>query len=208
MSPWQSLCSRSWIGLSMFIVQALYIIFLWATLPYDKIQMIVMRNHLRIMGHETIKYIQYKFWEINPILRLLNENTLFWEHSQTLYIRRYRHWQSDTNSPKKTRTSTQAIRISLALPPLYDGISSVENPVTKLAYICGKATSLRRHSINREHGNQATCQVCLKSQLLIFFFWITPSVSIAPDKAVYCVFTQFRRPENSIKLISVRTKTQ
>ena len=31
---------------------------------------------------------------------------------------------------------------------------------------------------------------------------------IAPDKAVYCVFTQFRGPENAIKLISVRTKTQ
>ena len=32
--------------------------------------------------------------------------------------------------------------------------------------------------------------------------------SIAPDKAAYCVFTQFRGPENAIKLISVRTKTQ
>ena len=136
-----------------------------------------MRNHLRITGHETIKHIQYKFWEINPILRLLNENSLFWEHSQTLYIRRYRLWQSDTNSLKNTRTTTQAIRISLALPPLYDGISSVENPVTKLAYICGKATSLRLHSIDREHGNQATSQVCLKSQLLIFFYWITPLLS-------------------------------
>ena len=31
---------------------------------------------------------------------------------------------------------------------------------------------------------------------------------IAPDKAAYCVFTQFRRPENAIKFISVRTKTQ
>ena len=29
--------------------------------------------------------------------------------------------------------------------------------------------------------------------------------SIAPDKAAYCVFTQFRGPENAIKLISVRT---
>ena len=33
-------------------------------------------------------------------------------------------------------------------------------------------------------------------------------IIIAPDKAVYCVFTQFRGPENAIKLISVRTKTQ
>ena len=32
--------------------------------------------------------------------------------------------------------------------------------------------------------------------------------SIAPDKAAYCIFTQFRGPENAIKLISVRTKTQ
>ena len=32
--------------------------------------------------------------------------------------------------------------------------------------------------------------------------------SIAPDKAAYCVFTQFRGPENAIKFISVRTKTQ
>ena len=31
---------------------------------------------------------------------------------------------------------------------------------------------------------------------------------IAQDKAAYCVFTQFREPENSIKFISVRTKTQ
>ena len=32
--------------------------------------------------------------------------------------------------------------------------------------------------------------------------------NIAPDKAAYCVFTQFRGPENAIKIISVRTKTQ
>ena len=32
--------------------------------------------------------------------------------------------------------------------------------------------------------------------------------TIAPDKAAYCVFTQFRGPENAIKFISVRTKTQ
>ena len=31
---------------------------------------------------------------------------------------------------------------------------------------------------------------------------------IAPDKAAYCVFMQFRGPENAIKFISVRTKTQ
>ena len=31
---------------------------------------------------------------------------------------------------------------------------------------------------------------------------------IAPDKAAYCVFTQFRECENAIKFISVRTKTQ
>ena len=33
-------------------------------------------------------------------------------------------------------------------------------------------------------------------------------ICIAPDKAVYCVFTQFRGPENAIKFFSVRTKTQ
>ena len=33
-------------------------------------------------------------------------------------------------------------------------------------------------------------------------------IYIAPDKAAYCVFTQFREPENAIKFISVRTKTQ
>ena len=33
-------------------------------------------------------------------------------------------------------------------------------------------------------------------------------MNIAPDKAAYCVFTQFRGPENAIKFISVRTKTQ
>ena len=32
--------------------------------------------------------------------------------------------------------------------------------------------------------------------------------SIAPDKAAYCVFTQFRERENAIKFISVRTKMQ
>ena len=31
---------------------------------------------------------------------------------------------------------------------------------------------------------------------------------IAPDKAAYCVLTQFRERENAIKFISVRTKTQ
>ena len=31
---------------------------------------------------------------------------------------------------------------------------------------------------------------------------------IAPDKAAYCVLTQFRGTENVIKFISVRTKTQ
>ena len=31
-------------------------------------------------------------------------------------------------------------------------------------------------------------------------------VYIAPDKAAYCVLTQFRGPENAIKLISVRMK--
>ena len=34
------------------------------------------------------------------------------------------------------------------------------------------------------------------------------SSDIAPDKAAYCVFTQFRERENAIKFISVRTKTQ
>ena len=33
-------------------------------------------------------------------------------------------------------------------------------------------------------------------------------VTIAQDKAAYCVFTQFRERENAIKFISVRTKTQ
>ena len=32
--------------------------------------------------------------------------------------------------------------------------------------------------------------------------------NIAPDKAAYCVFTQFRGPENAIKFISVCTKAQ
>ena len=31
---------------------------------------------------------------------------------------------------------------------------------------------------------------------------------IAPDKAAYCVFTQFCERENAIKFISVHTKTQ
>ena len=34
------------------------------------------------------------------------------------------------------------------------------------------------------------------------------SIIIAPDKAAYCVFTQFHGPENAIKFISVRTKMQ
>ena len=32
--------------------------------------------------------------------------------------------------------------------------------------------------------------------------------AIAPDKAAYCVFTQFHGPQNAMKFISVRTKTQ
>ena len=31
------------------------------------------------------------------------------------------------------------------------------------------------------------------------------TIFIAPDKAAYCVFTQFRGPENAIKFISMRT---
>ena len=31
---------------------------------------------------------------------------------------------------------------------------------------------------------------------------------VAPDKAAYCVFTQFLEPKNAIKFISVRTKAQ
>ena len=34
------------------------------------------------------------------------------------------------------------------------------------------------------------------------------TIPIAPDKAAYCVFTQFRGPENAIKFMSVRTRTQ
>ena len=37
---------------------------------------------------------------------------------------------------------------------------------------------------------------------------IFKEVYIAPDKAVYCVFTQLLGPKNAIKLFSVRTKTQ
>ena len=33
-------------------------------------------------------------------------------------------------------------------------------------------------------------------------------VIIAPDKAAYCVFTQFRGPEKAIKFMSVRTRMQ
>ena len=36
----------------------------------------------------------------------------------------------------------------------------------------------------------------------------TDSYCIAPDKAAYCVFTQLLRPQNAIKFIYVRTKTQ
>ena len=39
-------------------------------------------------------------------------------------------------------------------------------------------------------------------------FFMFSLYNIAPDKAAYCVFTQFRGPENAIKFISVRTKTQ
>ena len=37
---------------------------------------------------------------------------------------------------------------------------------------------------------------------------VSTEIDIAPDKAAYYVFTQFRGPENAIKFISVRTKTQ
>ena len=41
--------------------------------------------------------------------------------------------------------------------------------------------------------------------MMDFYFMLS---YIAPDKAAYCVFTQFCGPENAIKFISVRTKTQ
>ena len=50
-----------------------------------------------------------------------------------------------------------------------------------------------------------------KKNIFIFYHnaWLARfyKTYIAPDKAAYCVFTQFRGPENAIKLISVRTKT-
>ena len=46
--------------------------------------------------------------------------------------------------------------------------------------------------------------------LIMLCLWsiILQVISIAPDKAAYCVFTQFRKCENAIIFISVRTKTQ
>ena len=38
--------------------------------------------------------------------------------------------------------------------------------------------------------------------------FLRATIAIAPDKAAYCVFTQFLERENAIKFISVRTKTQ
>ena len=39
-------------------------------------------------------------------------------------------------------------------------------------------------------------------------FHVFGGIFIAPDKAAYCVFTQFPGPENAIRFISVHTKTQ
>ena len=38
----------------------------------------------------------------------------------------------------------------------------------------------------------------------LVWLWEPSSLTIASDKATYCVFTQFRGPENAIKLISVQ----
>ena len=57
------------------------------------------------------------------------------------------------------------------------------------------------HSLTRAFPAQYTkygCRLRLRLKLR----------PIAPDKAAYCVFTQFCGPENAIKIISVRTKTQ
>ena len=42
----------------------------------------------------------------------------------------------------------------------------------------------------------------------ILYLAIMTYLYIAPDKAGYCIFTQFRERENAIKFISVRAKTQ
>ena len=51
-------------------------------------------------------------------------------------------------------------------------------------------------------------RICFSYEFGSMFLIFARPWDIAPDKAAYCVFTQFRGPENAIKLISVRTKTQ
>ena len=45
-------------------------------------------------------------------------------------------------------------------------------------------------------------------QLVLSDKWARNKYTIAPDKAAYCAFMQFLGPENAMKFISVRTKTQ
>ena len=53
-------------------------------------------------------------------------------------------------------------------------------------------------------------RICEITLMLDFLFQLVlySREDVAPDKAAYCVFTQFLEPKNAIKFISVRTKAQ
>ena len=57
-----------------------------------------------------------------------------------------------------------------------------------------------------EHKNTATLDSARSKKSKVAVLQLP--LNIAPDKAAYCVITQFRECENAIKLISVRSKTQ
>ena len=66
--------------------------------------------------------------------------------------------------------------------------------------------SLAYHTVNTFESFNDECVIVKEAQDT--YLLSQGAKLIAPDKAAYCVFTQFRGPENAIKFISVRIKTQ
>ena len=78
----------------------------------------------------------------------------------------------------------------------------MDHPALTVSNFMGNSIGTKGLNVNRVSSSIIEDNYkCIQSDFSI-------TTRIAPDKAAYCVFTQFRGPENAIKLISVRTKTQ
>ena len=88
-------------------------------------------------------------------------------------------------------------------------------PSRTVGHVISTALNLLKASYGKSFrlsSNLLTMDESLSGHLLsIVDLSLSDTIKLTPnasDKAAYCVFTQFLGPENAIKFISVRTKTQ